>query len=418
MSKVQLSAFRTAIEQRRFDQLRLLLQDTIESSGWIFARDELRTALNTSVGDRWFLKNDIFLHIFGAEELIGYDGDVDQILGDIDLQEHYDAIRIVFHDRLVNLVKAQLLNGGSTLFFNSELMSERISASLIPILIEARQREIVTALSRHKSDKYRHENYSLPIWKTSYGFSILCRRQKEHKRGFETSREINSDIEKMKDEYLSHETIDENEKHLNLSARLSALVESLACIHLREHHKDSIGEVIESGFLHWEDFIDITESASEESWSIIYEGNLIVLNQDSLFHYYSEFHPLIVESVISSHHHNKVQWLLRLLNGVWQDGLEYHYSMDTEGLLIKNLASSASPEVYEKFKSILFGLSWERELGESFGEYRSGPDMCSIDAFDILLEVVGKQDPEGVAEFLEKKFLECIDWGVNSWLGD
>jgi hypothetical protein len=117
----------------------------------------------------WFPLQRALLAKLGLEELAGYDGPVAHIIDTLNDNSPYEETAIVVRERVVGLLRSQILRGGPTLLLDAEKMMETSLCVLVPILLEARLNEIENVELTVKGSRV----FLYELWMTSIGFRIL-----------------------------------------------------------------------------------------------------------------------------------------------------------------------------------------------------------------------------------------------------
>lgn len=111
----------------------------------------------------------ILLKNLGIPELACYDGPLEDIINlipeNVGFQKGVQELSI----GMIELLRNQLQNGGSTLFFDIDSMSSYDSSVLIPLLLERRKKEMKNIRLKRKNNLVN----LLPLWTTGYGYEIL-----------------------------------------------------------------------------------------------------------------------------------------------------------------------------------------------------------------------------------------------------
>ena len=100
-----------------------MLQRLVEEKGWKSTWKKLEEDLSTEFGLQWFAKNRFLLRVFGLEELIGFDGRVSNLLDNIPDTTSFEVIQNSFTQEIIDCIRSQLENAGSTHFFDIEKMA-------------------------------------------------------------------------------------------------------------------------------------------------------------------------------------------------------------------------------------------------------------------------------------------------------
>jgi len=127
-------------------------------------------------------------------ELIGLDSPFADILMDIpDLLDHEDG-REEFYRRIVLKIQNQLLNKGSTHFFDVKDLSTTRGSVLVPLILERRKEEI----KELRLSSYKEQVDLMPLWYTSYGFEVLRNLNLGRLVGIKEFQKIEGTFKKLK----------------------------------------------------------------------------------------------------------------------------------------------------------------------------------------------------------------------------
>ena len=157
-----------------------LMAERVRLSGWKQALSELLELFKTLFGNAWFARNRVLLSLMDCEELLGFDGDAEEVLSRIHDEHSLELVRAEAQDLLIDEVRHQLNSNGSTLFFDTGAMQSKRTAVLIPRLSAAREREFVNH-ARSFIDRYRGVWEDIDYWLetddhlryTYYGLTVL-----------------------------------------------------------------------------------------------------------------------------------------------------------------------------------------------------------------------------------------------------
>jgi hypothetical protein len=161
----------------RYVDSRDWVRRSIEKEGWDSTRTVLIDSINYTFNE-WFHINRTLLHIFGLAGLLGYDGDVLELLKTVDGDRSYEQVQRGLGDRLGELIAGQWERGGTTWFFDVDLILASPVANLIPQLVEARKEEYGYVVTRFSSvdldsvDSDQKNSLWRTLWNSWYGHSI------------------------------------------------------------------------------------------------------------------------------------------------------------------------------------------------------------------------------------------------------
>ncbi|MHA1903346.1 MAG: hypothetical protein ACXADL_01950 [Candidatus Thorarchaeota archaeon] len=141
----------------------------IRTSDWDELRERLKSIVFNAHPYEWFPLQRALLAKLGLEELAGYDGPVAHIIDTLGDDCTYEETVIAVRDRVVGLLRSQILRGGPTLLLDAEKMMGTSLCVLVPMLLEARLNEIEKAELTVKGSSV----FLYDLWMTSIGFRIL-----------------------------------------------------------------------------------------------------------------------------------------------------------------------------------------------------------------------------------------------------
>ncbi|MFW9889702.1 MAG: hypothetical protein ACFFER_16050 [Candidatus Thorarchaeota archaeon] len=136
------------------------IKKLIKEEGWKSVLKQLRNHLNRSVGKAWYARNWFFLSILDSVGLMGIEADVEKILARVDDEYEFNKVLEEASEKLIRSARRQLRNGGSTLFFDLELMKTERSAVLIDEVVRARQKEFLQC-AENQWDNLRYTHHGL-----------------------------------------------------------------------------------------------------------------------------------------------------------------------------------------------------------------------------------------------------------------
>ena len=116
-----------------------------------------------------FTAQNILLDGLGMPELACYDGRVRDIVKLLPSSGSYKTGVQQFYSQMVELLEAQLARGGSTLYFDLDILSTTPGSVLLPSVLKQRETEMQELVLYEKSGRVD----LFPLWLTSYGYQIL-----------------------------------------------------------------------------------------------------------------------------------------------------------------------------------------------------------------------------------------------------
>lgn len=157
-----------------------LLKAEIKSKeDWEALVKVLHVACQDTYQKHWLKTQHVMLSLFGVPELLGVDCSIFNELRSLDVPTTMKQASDSLFSVLSEMVRRQLNNGGSTLFFDVNHLSSTRSAILVSDLIKARFREsvhvlneideMIPSLTKEWVDVSR-------LWKTGNGFRLLKAR--------------------------------------------------------------------------------------------------------------------------------------------------------------------------------------------------------------------------------------------------
>ncbi|MFW9933238.1 MAG: hypothetical protein ACFFDR_11330, partial [Candidatus Thorarchaeota archaeon] len=116
--------------------VRNIIANQVEELGSTLVIHKIAEVVDDYAAERWFLRNRILLEILEADELLGYDGNPLEILANLPDTKKFGNLQTNFVNSLIREVEIQISNGGNLHFFDLEKMETRLSATLLPLLIQ------------------------------------------------------------------------------------------------------------------------------------------------------------------------------------------------------------------------------------------------------------------------------------------
>jgi tetratricopeptide (TPR) repeat protein len=151
--------------------LREYLKEKIAEHGWKAIWGKMTNAIKSEFGgfqsSRWFRVQYTLLDTFEIPFLAGYDGSIQDVFEEIEETTNFDLVQQLLETKLIALLESQFTTG-STLFLRTREMENSGSSVLIPIIAEARKRELQSIVVHEKNGRYDLTQ----LWKTGYGFEI------------------------------------------------------------------------------------------------------------------------------------------------------------------------------------------------------------------------------------------------------
>ena len=144
-------------------------EDLAQQFEWSIIRKRIFTVLMQMSEQDWYSVQRGLLIGFGMEELAGFDGNPIRLFDNTDDKMDYITAKRMIFDRTVELLDEQITHNGPTLFLNTEKMKQNRASKLITKIVEAREREMETAIIPKKGNTFLMNN----LWLTHYGYRIL-----------------------------------------------------------------------------------------------------------------------------------------------------------------------------------------------------------------------------------------------------
>jgi len=116
-----------------------------------------------------FTAQNLLLDAFGMPELACYDGRIRDIVKILPTRGSYEEGVQKLYSEMVKLLEAQLKRGGSTLYFDLEILSTTPGSVLLPSVLSRRKEEMQALVLLDRSGTVD----LFPLWLTSYGHQIL-----------------------------------------------------------------------------------------------------------------------------------------------------------------------------------------------------------------------------------------------------
>ncbi|MFW9793832.1 MAG: leucine-rich repeat domain-containing protein [Candidatus Thorarchaeota archaeon] len=144
-------------------------RELVDEFGWATVKKHLKAICKSIHIGFDFDAQQILLHALGMPELACYDGNLRDIIKLLPLSGSYEEGVLSLRAGMVTLLENQLDRGGSTLYFDVDLLATTPGSVLIPSLLNRRDKEMqnVTLFDRTGTVDL------LPLWATSYGSKIL-----------------------------------------------------------------------------------------------------------------------------------------------------------------------------------------------------------------------------------------------------
>jgi len=151
----------------------------VQKHGWKSVSTHLVAAKSLLSSKKDFIAQSAILEDLGMPELACYDGSISDIIELIPETGTYEDGVEVIRTGLISLLRDQLENEGSTLFFDIDKLATTPGSVLVPIIVSRREKELKDIILYHYDGRVN----LMPMWLTGFGFNILqafgCRREEE-----------------------------------------------------------------------------------------------------------------------------------------------------------------------------------------------------------------------------------------------
>ncbi|GAG99841.1 unnamed protein product, partial [marine sediment metagenome] len=151
----------------------------VRKYGWKSVQTHLVAAYSLLSSKKDFIAQSAILEDLGMPELACYDGSISDIIGLIPESGTYEDGVEVIRTGLISLLRKQLENEGSTLFFDIDKLATTPGSVLVPLIVSRREKELKDIILYHYDGRVN----LMPMWLTGFGFNILqafgCRREEQ-----------------------------------------------------------------------------------------------------------------------------------------------------------------------------------------------------------------------------------------------
>jgi len=144
-------------------------EQIVSEKGWRYVKEIVARTINMVEGN---LKQTVpasFLEAIKMKELVGYDGTILDVIDLIPNDSTYSEGTEILYNHLIQLIKEQLENNGSTRFFDLDNLANTRASVLIPLLLRKRKEEIENVAIPIKGKRIKLAQ----LWATGYGHQIL-----------------------------------------------------------------------------------------------------------------------------------------------------------------------------------------------------------------------------------------------------
>lgn len=151
----------------------------VQKYGWKSVHTHLVAAWKLLSSKKDFIAQSAILEDLGMPELACYDGSISDIIGLIPESGTYEDGVEMIRTCLISLLRKQLENEGSTLFFDIDKLATTPGSVLVPLIVSQREKELKDIILYHYDDRVN----LMPMWLTGFGFNILqafgCGREEQ-----------------------------------------------------------------------------------------------------------------------------------------------------------------------------------------------------------------------------------------------
>ncbi|MHA3963874.1 MAG: hypothetical protein AM325_010055 [Candidatus Thorarchaeota archaeon SMTZ1-45] len=215
---------------------KLLKKDVKSGEDWLELVSILQRGCQDNFQKHWLKIQYTVLSVSKIPELVGVDCNLFEELQAIEIPNDLGHLSNLLFGRLIEVVKKQLKNGGSTLFFNVKGISSTRSSIITSELIQARYRETILVLKEieERIPSLTKEWVDVSrLWKTGNGYRILKARDLGihiHVKDYKEIRnlllkEMKADPDKLPEE--SMKLIEKDSRYLQFSKTLDEFVSGL-----------------------------------------------------------------------------------------------------------------------------------------------------------------------------------------------
>lgn len=369
-------------------RLREAVISTVQSSGWNETREKLREAAR---GSGWYYTNRTVLSLFDLEELIGYDGDVLDVLDSIDDTKDPVNLSNAVQKAMIDKVRQQVQNGGSTLFLDTARMETRPTGTLISDIAEARRSELESALSSIANGGGFVDGTLTdlsPLILTAYGFSLirslplvsfLANDQDLKNHVLPALTELEEDMTFKVPEYPQDPPDGSYDWYPRVSQRLADLARAAMRFYMSQIGPEDAEVLLSSGFISCKEVVKhVTSPTSKKPSSPLIEE----IEEESQFYM---LYPSAVKALVESRLPQRTDLLVRVLQTFF-DVSEYEYFHPIHELVLKALSEDESEPATRAIIHFIDSIYWEdSERSDIVLHYLSG--TTSFHALELALDI-------------------------------
>ncbi|MFW9850163.1 MAG: leucine-rich repeat domain-containing protein [Candidatus Thorarchaeota archaeon] len=161
------------------------LTELLNRLDWQDIRSKMAQILRRADQNNWFDNQKRILKSLDMKELIGIDATLQDILLQIPNLQLFDDSRGALYQNLINMIRNQIQNKGSTHFFDVDTMSTTGASVVISDILNRRREEIEETVLAIQGGSV----FLRPLWKTCYGFEVMKKlgmRDKTDYNGLQT----------------------------------------------------------------------------------------------------------------------------------------------------------------------------------------------------------------------------------------
>lgn len=397
--------------------LRKDLRSMTSSLGWKETCGRLGNAIRSCCSGRWLLVNKRLLSLFDMEELIGYDGDVMEILQSVPDTDDFNEVNRLARDKMIAIVQEQLERSGSTLFFDIESMTKKATAKVVAEVSKARIHEFAGVLNAQTKSSTLD---LLALWVTEYGFRMLRALGVEGIIELSESRGATYVIEYIKKRFTEVEKLDPNASILNgdfqhksplleMSVRLRNLMTSLLDLELKKDLVpiSSLTYLHEAGYADAAEFLRmirkvLTSKIRTEPWKNVDVRPFIFAIRE-----FAAKAPKIAVKELD---------LMLNLPLPMRNHEDYELVDTVHVECLRKLRDIGTKQAIDVINQFVSKLEWESDI-EDGCKSRAGLKWSTMQALKIAEDVMLEHRRSEMAN-VYMEFKECLRWHAPWYIGE
>ena len=173
-----LKGFRYDYDINSINLIRGQLRIDIAGHGWKSIRRKFTNSVRDIFGTQWYAENCFLLKILDLEEYLGYEGSILDILKGIKSCTRLEELEKQITSQLIPKLQDQIESGGNTTFLDIDKMKEEESARLVPIILEKRKEQFLSAMDTYRVSG-REVDDLLDVLGTNYGCKVATAIKKD-----------------------------------------------------------------------------------------------------------------------------------------------------------------------------------------------------------------------------------------------